>query len=142
MFIFVHWYSHLCRRPMYNPMSSSSPETKKHQERCRHMGGFQISASPSIIVCCTRKHCYSAAKTRKCRRMGGGGTIYVHIYIYTCIHLHLHVHIDIYIYTCMCIYTCTHMYMLFGFRVSDIQGLEGPATVFLESSLWTTTSNN
>ena len=46
VFIFVHLYLDLCSRPMYNPMSSSSPETKKHQKRCRHMGGFHIWASP------------------------------------------------------------------------------------------------
>ena len=134
MFIFVYWHQHLCIRPIYNPMSSSSPETKKHQERCRHMGGLHMWATPSprysVVL---GKHCYLGAKTRKCRRMGR--TIFIHIHIYICmctlytrsmsysclsvcicintyncryIYMYTYMYIHLYIYICLCMYICMH----------------------------------
>ena len=54
--VILHWYQHLCSKSIGHSMSSSSRETKKHEEICRRIGSLTYVGYPRPkIVCFIRK---------------------------------------------------------------------------------------
>ena len=118
-------------------MSSTSRETKKHHQRCRHMRVLHMWAAPpqdSMLG----EHWYLGANTRKCTRMRGTKYIcihvleflmyiclyllmymccnvcmYIHSYVYICIYVYMYIFIHGYMYICTYVYTdmCTYAHV-------------------------------
>ena len=77
-------------------MSSSSTETKKHRERCRHMGGLHMWATLPQDSHCTRKTLLFRSQSKKMQAHGGVPYIYICTYTYICIYICTYVHRYVY----------------------------------------------